>query len=345
MKKALLLLLGLLLIGVLAYFCFMDKSTDIKEDLISKTEATYKNRGLQGIKVGIKGEELKQTRIITLNGEVASEGIKKEAGEIASNIDGVMGVENNLIINSSMALANTSKSNSKFTNRDIKDENVTSVLEKKTAKKDIEPNNDTLDNQKDAIKLEENSSTDSNREKEEENLDNTTDNDKPVEGITNTIIDNNMTEKTSDNEENNSLTTTLDDNIINDEKSSDSENSITSLEENSTKHDNNNTDTKKVSNSTSNTTIVKTPAVEEIAKDENKSKSKISTCQNEFKELLKDNKIHFAYNEATIRPESYPLLDRLIQATKNCPNTIITIAGHTDSDGNEAYNQRLSENR
>ncbi|NOZ89921.1 MAG: OmpA family protein, partial [Epsilonproteobacteria bacterium] len=30
---------------------------------------------------------------------------------------------------------------------------------------------------------------------------------------------------------------------------------------------------------------------------------------------------------------------------KNCPNTIITIAGHTDSDGNEAYNQRLSENR
>jgi len=41
-----------------------------------------------------------------------------------------------------------------------------------------------------------------------------------------------------------------------------------------------------------------------------------------------------------------PLLDEFGNALKNgLPNSVIMIAGHTDSRGSEAYNQKLSEKR
>ena len=39
------------------------------------------------------------------------------------------------------------------------------------------------------------------------------------------------------------------------------------------------------------------------------------------------------------------LLDRLIETALRCPTANIEIAGHTDSDGDEAANQALSERR
>ena len=39
------------------------------------------------------------------------------------------------------------------------------------------------------------------------------------------------------------------------------------------------------------------------------------------------------------------LLDRLIETALRCPNANIEIAGHTDSDGDDAANQELSEKR
>jgi len=58
-------------------------------------------------------------------------------------------------------------------------------------------------------------------------------------------------------------------------------------------------------------------------------------------------KIEFDVNSYTIRPESYKLLDELGKAISDprLVDRIIIINGHTDSDGKEKYNVRLSLNR
>jgi len=69
------------------------------------------------------------------------------------------------------------------------------------------------------------------------------------------------------------------------------------------------------------------------------------SCQSHFQKILSTHKIHFAYNKAMIKKESYSLLDSLADIAKKCPKEVITIAGHTDSDGKKAYNLKLSTNR
>lgn len=57
------------------------------------------------------------------------------------------------------------------------------------------------------------------------------------------------------------------------------------------------------------------------------------------------NGILFDVNSAVIRPESYPILKEIAQAMLAKPETKFNIIGHTDSDGDEALNQKLSEQR
>lgn len=55
--------------------------------------------------------------------------------------------------------------------------------------------------------------------------------------------------------------------------------------------------------------------------------------------------IHFETGQATIRPESYGVLDELVAAMRRNPGARIELAGHTDSDGTEAANLQLSRDR
>ncbi|MEO0912029.1 MAG: OmpA family protein, partial [Pseudomonadota bacterium] len=43
--------------------------------------------------------------------------------------------------------------------------------------------------------------------------------------------------------------------------------------------------------------------------------------------------------------KSVALLDTLYDVVSRCPDMVIEVGGHTDSDGSEAINQRLSEAR
>ena len=70
-----------------------------------------------------------------------------------------------------------------------------------------------------------------------------------------------------------------------------------------------------------------------------------NVCQNIFNNELKFNSIFFEVSKANIKDESFGLLDRLVFAARRCPLSRISIEGHTDSDGAEAFNQNLSENR
>jgi len=70
-----------------------------------------------------------------------------------------------------------------------------------------------------------------------------------------------------------------------------------------------------------------------------------TVCQQLFSDLLAKGRIQFESGRATIDPDSAGLLDRLIETALRCPNTNIEIAGHTDGDGEDAFNQALSEKR
>lgn len=55
--------------------------------------------------------------------------------------------------------------------------------------------------------------------------------------------------------------------------------------------------------------------------------------------------IFFEFGSATLKPESYPELERLTALLRNSPDLRIQINGHTDNVGDPAANLRLSESR
>lgn len=55
--------------------------------------------------------------------------------------------------------------------------------------------------------------------------------------------------------------------------------------------------------------------------------------------------IHFDFNQSTIKPESMGTLNNIVTILKNNPEVKFEIGGHTDSDGDEAYNLTLSQQR
>ena len=62
-------------------------------------------------------------------------------------------------------------------------------------------------------------------------------------------------------------------------------------------------------------------------------------------ETVRLNNIFFDTGKATLRPESYRELDRVIKLFTYSPNLKIEINGHTDAVGSETSNQALSEAR
>lgn len=55
--------------------------------------------------------------------------------------------------------------------------------------------------------------------------------------------------------------------------------------------------------------------------------------------------IYFDFNKATIRPESYPVLDSIAEWLKEHPTMKVEIGGHADERGTRAYNYRLTQAR
>lgn len=58
-----------------------------------------------------------------------------------------------------------------------------------------------------------------------------------------------------------------------------------------------------------------------------------------------DSGILFGFDSAELRPDARENLTTLAQSLNDYPNTDVTVIGHTDSKGSDAYNQGLSERR
>jgi outer membrane protein OmpA-like peptidoglycan-associated protein len=65
----------------------------------------------------------------------------------------------------------------------------------------------------------------------------------------------------------------------------------------------------------------------------------------EVGQVVRLNNIFFETAKATLKPESFPELDRTVEFLKNNPKIEIEVAGHTDNVGSDDYNLRLSKRR
>lgn len=68
-------------------------------------------------------------------------------------------------------------------------------------------------------------------------------------------------------------------------------------------------------------------------------------CVRNLNTVLTTTKISFEPGSAVIAPEAAGILDRLAEAMKNCSEFRMELAGHTDSQGSEEFNQQLSQER
>jgi len=75
---------------------------------------------------------------------------------------------------------------------------------------------------------------------------------------------------------------------------------------------------------------------------------KTKKCEeNPLKKLLAKSLTDLNFKSASkdILPSSFPFLDELAKNLVDYPTLTLTITGHTDSDGTDEYNQKLSEDR
>ncbi len=249
MRKLLLLLLGILLIVLLSYYCFKTKTEAIKNHLLSSAEVRYSEESLEEISVTVKGEELNTTRILVLRGEVKNIEEKVNAGKIAQSIHGVYAVENHLGIKDIISSKNTHSIN--------KDKEL--IKKVKALVPEVNSSNLTTPKLMTDIKEVE------------------------IEKIKSTL-------------ENLVSSTVLSDASIQEK--------------------------------------VDEPIVETAL-----------TCEENLREQLSKEKIHFEYNKALIKEDSNFLLNGLVEILKTCSNNMVHIEGHTDSIGSQKYNQMLSQKR
>ncbi|PBJ82676.1 hypothetical protein CMZ84_11085 [Lysobacteraceae bacterium NML93-0399] len=57
------------------------------------------------------------------------------------------------------------------------------------------------------------------------------------------------------------------------------------------------------------------------------------------------NGVNFDFDRSTLRPDAVAILNEAVEILRRYPELRVEVAGHTDSIGSDAYNQRLSERR
>jgi outer membrane protein OmpA-like peptidoglycan-associated protein len=61
--------------------------------------------------------------------------------------------------------------------------------------------------------------------------------------------------------------------------------------------------------------------------------------------VIRTNEIHFEFDKSRILPSSYPVLNQIVATIQGVNVKHVTIEGHTDSKGSDAYNMSLSDRR
>ena len=71
----------------------------------------------------------------------------------------------------------------------------------------------------------------------------------------------------------------------------------------------------------------------------------VADCLARVGVILAESSIRFAPGAATIEAESEPVIDAMREALRGCPDAALEVGGHTDSEGSDSGNLRLSQRR
>ncbi len=322
MRKLLILLLGAILIGILSYFCFLDKAGGIKDDLLTKAQSAYASKQMDWVDNSIKGDELEMTRILMLEGTAPSQKLKDEAEDIALALEGVDGVDNRLKVIALKPVVVKAP-----------------VVQKPVSVPEVVVPSPYLVNAK---KDQNRKITLSGYVPDEQTHDkliaranmlfgkaNVTDELKEIKGAPNGWFNSARLgiDGLSAVDYGEFEITDMDFNFKGyvgkvGEKAPLLQNFKNNLH----------------SSYEGSYTIDAPEPIVEVKKPQ-------FICQKEFQKILSSEKIHFKYNRADVKSSSYELLDALVVIAKKCPSDIISIEGHTDSDGMKSYNLKLSTSR
>jgi OOP family OmpA-OmpF porin len=70
------------------------------------------------------------------------------------------------------------------------------------------------------------------------------------------------------------------------------------------------------------------------------------SCLDQFKQSLSNDRIiYFSTDSSQLKEQSERAINKILQFSSACPNSIIEVAGYTDSRGSEPYNLTLSNKR
>ena len=360
MRKLLVLLLGVLFLGALSYFSFEEKKNIIKNDLQTRSKNAFIAEDMAWVTPKILGEGIRTTRTLVLEGTAPSKALRLKAEKVALALEGVKAVKNNLLVTTPVEVvtAEDTKKEEKKKNKDEdkdkkKEKNVkknTKVKEAVTIEK-IVPKA-TVAYQFIAQKESGGKLTlfgDMPDEKSKISLL------KKAKKIfqKQTLVDKLTIKKGVPKEWVESASLGL-------AQLSKSDFGGFSLTEKALyfsaqveKEDQKKQIMKEFKayfdeNGTDLTTVyeIDTKAKEEEIKknliDNASSALTKLSCQEAFKKILKDDKIQFAFDKASIRSKSFAVLDALASVAKRCPEKTISIEGHSDASGDPAYNKDLS---
>lgn len=332
MKNALLALLGLILIGILTYFCFQDKAGTIREDLESKANNTLIYKQLLDAKAQLVGHGYETTTVMKLTGEVPSIEAKEEATQLVGSILGVSGVDNELIVAKQNLITQPviqdvippqiEEAPSPYLFDASKDKNGHLLLSGYVDNKEVH---------RALVK----------KAYEFFGEQNTTDNLKVAKGAPEnwgSVIYYALTKLKEVDYGDMKLHNTnyAFNGYISSPKAEEIKLNILKAAD---------AKMSKYSNYSGNFEI-STPKQKTVKKEIKLNSSKL--CQQALLELSKRQKILFEYNKADIKKSSIDAVNNVVKVLKKCKfgkTEILEIGGHTDSIGNASYNKKLSQKR
>jgi outer membrane protein OmpA-like peptidoglycan-associated protein/osmotically-inducible protein OsmY len=346
MRKLLLWLLGLLLMGILAYFCFTSRSAGIKEHLVSDVQSAYSAQQMDWVQADLKGNCFDMTRVLTLEGTAPSIELKEKAGAIAAGIAGVAAVKNNLQVMQEVLPTKKMLDVEEISTQASKEPmEIAKVIEEER----INPYTLQASKSKDGIVTLEGYVID------EQMHHAVVDKAQMLFGETN-VVDRLKEAKGAAKAWDSSI-------ILGLENLAEVEYGELAMSGTDYHFKGYVADADKKASLIQNLTenldgrylgvyMIDAPAKKpveikkEIVKEVMiKPIEKGLSCQKEFEKIMMSGKVHFAYNKAGIKPESFALLNAIATASKECADEVITIGGHTDSIGSKEYNQMLSTQR
>ncbi len=82
-----------------------------------------------------------------------------------------------------------------------------------------------------------------------------------------------------------------------------------------------------------------------LEEERRQNEIEVERVRDDMLKLTLKNEVSFPFDSAEIRPGFKPSLDKVADVMARYPDSRITVVGHTDSVGSDAYNQKLSERR